>query len=60
MHIANSITRDKIKKAQNKHIERAILNSKEENFRPGDPVFLYNKAKANKHDVCWNPYFIEW
>ena len=57
MHVAYSITRDNIKKAQTKRIERANSNSKEENFSPGDPVFLYNKAKANKHDIRWNPYF---
>ena len=46
-----------LKKAKKVQARYANKNSKEVDFRVGDPVYLRNHIRKNKFDVRWRPYF---
>ena len=46
-----------LKKAKKVKARYANKNSKEVDFRVGDPVYLRNHIRKNKFDVRWRPYF---
>ena len=57
MHVAYRVTRRNIEQAQNKRIEKANEGSTLIQFKVGDPVFLLNKERTNKHSSRFIPYF---
>ena len=57
LHIAYTVTRDNIKRSQDKRLERENKTAKLTEFNVGDPVYLFNSGAPSKHSPRWLPYY---
>jgi hypothetical protein len=56
-HKAFVLVHRNLKESKRKQKERADRNSKDEQFKVGDPVYLKNHRRNNKLESKWTPYY---